>query len=216
MTWPTTPAGTTNTDADTDLISLARPDIHQTILNTNAIVDMFNIPSTPTNGYILQYNSSTGKFDVNPPVGDRTVISMIALDNTYIDLSGWQEYNDGFTIEAGSNSNITVGSNGTASTITFPAGSYSLYSEKLFWTYYSGAVQDESLNARFEASTGTLLSVQDLTEVVVSGPTTTKSFSWSGTLTFAQTTTVWIEFDAENIGDIHYYNVPNIQFTKLA
>ena len=215
MTWPTTPAGTTNTDADTDLISLARPDIHQNILNTNAIVDMFNIPSTPTNGYILQYNSSTGKFDVNPPVGDRTVISMIALDNTYIDLSGWQEYNDGFTIESGSNSNITVGSNGTASTITFPAGSYSLYSEKIFWTFYSSPGV-ESLNARFEASTGALLSVQDLVEVVVSGPYTTKSFSWSGTLTVAQTTTVWIEFDASNIGDVHYYNVPNIQFTKLA
>jgi hypothetical protein len=42
MTWPNnSKANTTHTDQDTDLISAARPDINQNILNTNAIVDYF-------------------------------------------------------------------------------------------------------------------------------------------------------------------------------
>ena len=41
MTWPTTPAGTTNIDAGSDKPALARPDIKQNIDNVNAIIDYF-------------------------------------------------------------------------------------------------------------------------------------------------------------------------------
>tara|TARA_R110000772_G_scaffold205144_5_gene315405 strand:+ start:1912 stop:2394 length:483 start_codon:yes stop_codon:yes gene_type:complete len=42
MTWPNnSKANTTHTDQDTDLVSLARPDINQNILNVNAIIDYY-------------------------------------------------------------------------------------------------------------------------------------------------------------------------------
>ena len=63
-TWPTVnPVGTT-TDADSDSISGARGDINQTIDNIIEVVDMFNIPASPTDNYILRYNSSSGVFDM--------------------------------------------------------------------------------------------------------------------------------------------------------
>ena len=67
---PTWPSGnkpaTTTTDADSKSISGARADINKTISNQNDIIDIFNIPSSPTDNYILVYNSSTAKFDVEP------------------------------------------------------------------------------------------------------------------------------------------------------
>ena len=65
MAWPSgTKAGTTSTDADADSISGARGDINQTISNQNSIIDVFNIPASPTNDHILVFNSTSGQFDV--------------------------------------------------------------------------------------------------------------------------------------------------------
>jgi hypothetical protein len=62
-TWPSaTKASTTHVDAGTDQISLARADIKQNIDNVNDIIDIFNIAS-PTNGDLMQYNSSTTKWE---------------------------------------------------------------------------------------------------------------------------------------------------------
>lgn len=62
-TWPSaTKASTTNVDAGTDQISLARADIKQNMDNVNDIIDIFNIAS-PTNGDLMQYNSSTTKWE---------------------------------------------------------------------------------------------------------------------------------------------------------
>jgi hypothetical protein len=63
MGWPSgTKAGTTNVDAGTDLIANARPDIKQNIDNVNEIIDHLNI-SSPSNGDLLQYSSSSGKWE---------------------------------------------------------------------------------------------------------------------------------------------------------
>ena len=63
MGWPSgTKAGTTNVDAGTDLIANARPDIKQNIDNVNEIIDHLNI-SSPSNGDVLKYSSSTGKWE---------------------------------------------------------------------------------------------------------------------------------------------------------
>ena len=63
MAWPkNTKASTANVDAGTDLIANARPDIKQNIDNVNAIIDEFNI-SSPNDGDLLQYSSSTGKWE---------------------------------------------------------------------------------------------------------------------------------------------------------
>lgn len=64
MAWPTTPASTTTTDNDADKISASRADINQTISNVNDIIGSFNIPASPTDNYILVYDSATGKFEV--------------------------------------------------------------------------------------------------------------------------------------------------------
>ena len=62
-TWPSaTKASTTHVDAGTDQISLARPDLKQNIDNVNDIIDIFNIAS-PTNGDMMQYSSSTTKWE---------------------------------------------------------------------------------------------------------------------------------------------------------
>ena len=63
MAWPSgTKAGTTNVDAGTDRPSNARADIKQNIDNVNDIIDHLNI-SSPSDGDILQYSSSTGKWE---------------------------------------------------------------------------------------------------------------------------------------------------------
>ena len=63
MAWPSgTKASTANVDEGTDLISNARADIKQNIDNVNDIIDHLNI-SSPNNGDILQYSSTTGKWE---------------------------------------------------------------------------------------------------------------------------------------------------------
>ncbi len=63
MAWPSgTKASTTNCDQPSDLIANARADIKQNIDNVNDVIDTFAI-STPTDGDLLRYSSSTGKFE---------------------------------------------------------------------------------------------------------------------------------------------------------
>lgn len=63
MAWPSgTKAGTTNVDQGSDLISNARADIKQNIDNVNDIIDHLNI-SSPSDGDLLQYSSSSGKWE---------------------------------------------------------------------------------------------------------------------------------------------------------
>jgi hypothetical protein len=67
-TWPSSnKAVTTTTDQASDTISGAREDINKTIANVNDIIDIFNIPSSPTD------NASTQKFDVEADTGGGAV-----------------------------------------------------------------------------------------------------------------------------------------------
>ena len=69
-TWPSSnKAVTTTTDQASDTISGAREGINKTISNVNDIIDIFNIPSSPTDNYILKYNASTGVFDMEADSG---------------------------------------------------------------------------------------------------------------------------------------------------
>ena len=113
MTWPTTKANTTHTDADTDLISLARPDINQNILNVNSIIDHLDI-GTPANGDTLVYNSTSGVWQPGPSTGT-TVMSF----NGTMSIQNNATYNGGFTL-AGSDRVTLVNS----STFTLPDGVY--------------------------------------------------------------------------------------------
>jgi len=75
-TWPSaSKATTTHTDSGSDSPRLTRTDINQNILNTNDIIDIFNITS-PVDRQILQYNQSNAKFELSSDfVGQGLTIS---------------------------------------------------------------------------------------------------------------------------------------------
>jgi len=92
-TWPSaTKASTTNVDAGTDQISLARADIKQNMDNVNDIIDIFNIAS-PTNGDLMQYNSSTTKWEkvASTAVGSTAKAAQISF-STGQAISGGYRY----------------------------------------------------------------------------------------------------------------------------
>lgn len=99
-TWPSgNKAVTTTTDGATDKISDARTDINKTIANVNDIIDIFNIPSSPTDNHILKYNASTGVFDVE---ADAEGNSTLGLHNIWIPAQAMYPTADG------GSSNITT------------------------------------------------------------------------------------------------------------
>lgn len=79
MAWPTTKAGTTNVDAGSDSPTNARADIKQNIDNVNSIIDEFNI-SSPSDGDLLQYSSSSGQWEqvASSSVGSATSMALIS------------------------------------------------------------------------------------------------------------------------------------------
>ena len=89
-TWPSaTKASTTHVDAGTDQISLARADIKQNIDNVNDIIDIFNIAS-PTNGDLLQYSSSTTKWEkvASTAIGSTVKVAQLTVTSTSQNVSG--------------------------------------------------------------------------------------------------------------------------------
>jgi hypothetical protein len=124
MSWPSgSKASNQYTDQDTDLISDARADINQTILNVNSIIDTFDIES-PSNGDLLQYNSTTSKWEpVNTSaISTQKIAVLTALSR--IDLGsafnpryavGWTDISDIYNI---------VTYDDTTNNLTLQAGSY--------------------------------------------------------------------------------------------
>ena len=96
---PSWPSGnkpvTTTTDADSDSISGARADINKTISNQIDIIDIFNIPSSPTDNHILVYNSSTAKFDVEANPGGELVNDTSPQLGGNLDVNGNNIFNSG-------------------------------------------------------------------------------------------------------------------------
>tara|TARA_R100001129_G_scaffold182289_1_gene162703 strand:- start:345 stop:962 length:618 start_codon:yes stop_codon:yes gene_type:complete len=88
MSWPSgSKAGTSNVDNGNDLLANARADIKQNIDNTNSIIDEFNI-SSPSDGDLLQYSSSTGKFEqvASGSIGAAGQQAIIKADATDLNL----------------------------------------------------------------------------------------------------------------------------------
>lgn len=83
VTWPSgNKAVTTTTDADSDSISGARVDVNKTVSNVNDVIDMFNISGSPTDNYILKYDTATSKFQMSADSGAGSGISDIVEDTT--------------------------------------------------------------------------------------------------------------------------------------
>ncbi len=104
-TWPTSNPSATTTDAASDSISGARADINQTIDNIIEVVNMFNIPASPTDNYILKYNASTSVFDMEADAGGTITSVTNFADNRVVTASGATTLNGeaGFTISTDGN-----------------------------------------------------------------------------------------------------------------
>lgn len=87
-TWPTSNPSATTTDAASDSISGARADINQTIDNIIEVVDMFNIPASPTDNYILKYNAATSVFDMEADAGGTISSVTNFVDDRVVTASG--------------------------------------------------------------------------------------------------------------------------------
>jgi hypothetical protein len=114
-TWPTSPASTANLDAGTDRPSLARPDLKTNVDNVNAIIDMFNVGASPTNGNILKYSSSTTKFEMVADADVNTTYSISAITDgadANIRLTGSDSTIDDIQLIAGTNITLAVTSAG--------------------------------------------------------------------------------------------------------
>jgi len=125
MAWPSgSKANTTYTDQGSDLISNARADINQNILNTNSVIDEFDI-SSPTDGDILQYNSASGHWDsVSPSAAGLSNTAMITFNNTSEQLVSGNTYRRNFTIDFDPNSFLSKSGDFQ---LVLTAGSYLMY-----------------------------------------------------------------------------------------
>jgi hypothetical protein len=154
-TWPTSPASTANLDAGTDRPSLARPDLKTNVDNVNAIIDMFNITS-PSNGNILKYSSSTTKFELTADADVNTTYSIsaeTASGGANLRLTGSDASTDDVKIASGTG--ITV-SRTDANTITI-ASSISDTNT----TYAISAITDGAdANIRLTGSDSTIDDIQ--------------------------------------------------------
>lgn len=92
--WPSGhKAGTTTTDGATDKISDARSDINQNIVNVNEVIDMFDLNAEPSNGHILQYNSTSKHFDAVPNSGSGIALTDLSVTQQSASGGGTLAYN---------------------------------------------------------------------------------------------------------------------------
>jgi len=87
MAWPTDKASNQYTDSGQDRIADARAEINKNITNVNAIIDEFNI-SSPSDGDLLQYSSSSGKWEQVSSTFINAPQVILTLDGTGTNLTG--------------------------------------------------------------------------------------------------------------------------------
>lgn len=210
MTWPTTKAGTTNVDEGKDSIRLARPDIKQNIDNTNDIIDTFSITS-PSDGDILEYNSSTSKFENVSGVQSSPATFALEFDSEIDYTTSLLDYGGGLTITGSNSTGVSVGNPDSAGqdTITFPAGTYTV---KILANKYSGVYG----GSNYEDVDFYFRDVSD-NSIVFEGRTKQLSFDFrvydlGDTVTFASETTLKIDYTS----DTNNWQHPPIIVTRIA
>jgi hypothetical protein len=121
-TWPSAnKAVTTYTDQGSDRLADARPEINKTIANVNDIIDTFAI-SSPSNGDLLQYSTSTGAWEqvAVSTVGSQISVANATTSTLYPSTAGtldrypnWQEDDDPDGIMSISNGKFTLSGSGS-------------------------------------------------------------------------------------------------------
>lgn len=121
-TWPSAnKAVTTYTDQGTDRLADARPEINKTIANVNDIIDTFAI-SSPSDGDLLQYSTSTGAWEQvqASSIGTQVSVANANTSTIYPNTAGsldrrpnWQEGYDANGIMQISNGKFTLSGSGS-------------------------------------------------------------------------------------------------------
>ena len=133
-TWPSaSKATTTHTDSGTDKPRLARVDINQNILNTNDVIDMFNI-SSPADRQILQYNTANAKFELSSDfvgqgltISQNNIISSRSNDDLVLNASGTGNINIGSNVNFSKNYIESISALTSAGTITVDCNTASVF-----------------------------------------------------------------------------------------
>lgn len=211
-TWPSgTKASTTNVDAGTDQISSARADIKQNIDNVNTIIDTFNI-SSPSDGDLLQYSTSSGKWEQVATSSVGAQANIVVFDSTVNEDSAGpagSDYDSTFTVTGGGS--ITTSTN----TLTIPAGIFVLQSLGLIFpgTGVTSPFDTDELEIRLIDNTGAVLA----TSQKMNAATTSIFFGFDTHFTLASQTTCRIEIDLDDRhGGLTNYQLPPMLFLKIS
>lgn len=210
-TWPSgTKASTTNVDAGTDQISQARADIKQNIDNVNTIIDTFNI-SSPSDGDLLQYSTSSGKWEQVATSSVGAQANIVVFDSTVNEDSAGvaSDYDSTFTVSGGGS--ITTSTN----TITVPAGIYVLQSLGLIF-HSTGATSPyatDKITINLINNTGAVLATSQKFNAL----TTSIFFGFDTHFTLASSTTCRIQVKIEEDGvGLTSYQLPPMLFLKIS
>jgi hypothetical protein len=225
MSWPSgSKAGTSNVDNGNDLLANARADIKQNIDNTNSIIDEFNI-SSPSDGDLLRYSSSTGKFEQvssDDVAGVKIAIVEGDIGHTE-DSSGDTTYNGTMSVRSGSNTSfvsVKDDSAGNTGSFTLQSGTY-IVDHLIYHSFGLNTI--DSLTVKLvpgpdaKDSAGDFLGIEStLTlESQVSGPTNVRYLpKWGCTFTLAAETDIDVEIEAT--GNVNTNYRPQFVITKIS
>ena len=161
-TWPSSnKAVETTTNEASDTISGAREAISKTIANVNDIIDIFNIPSSPTDNHILKYNASTQKFDVEADSGGGSGIALtdLSVSTNSASGNGSLAYNNSTGVFTFTPADVSAGSATFTDTIQ-AQGEISIYAsddgQDGTATFAGPNLTLQSTSATFNSGTGTL------------------------------------------------------------
>lgn len=119
-TWPSAnKASNQYTDQGTDRLADARAEIDKTITNVNTVIDTFNITS-PNDGDLLQYSSSSGQWEPIASSGILNPTSLFTLSSVF----NTTQVNFVEILDAGSRISVTSGA--SSGTLTIAQGKYIL------------------------------------------------------------------------------------------
>lgn len=212
-TWPSgSKASTTNVDAGTDQVSQARADIKQNIDNVNDIIDTFNI-SSPTDGDLLQYSSSSGKWEQVATSSVGAQANIVAFDSTVNEDSagGGSDYASTFTVTGGGS--ITTSTN----TLTIPAGVFVLQTLGFLFPNMdvSPPFNTDEIDLKLVDNTGAVLATS--TRHKVSATNGSFFFGFDTHFTLASQTVCRIEIDIDdNHGLLTAIQLPPMLFLKIS